>query len=137
MLLKFAKLAIIILAFSAIASAQIKVAPVITNKVPAVPAASITVSWTASITQNVTYNVSRGTAPKGPFTPIASGLTTTSYVDNTVVVGTEYFYQIDTILSDGTTSAGLSPVVNATVSPAKVVPVTAQPVQQVTATPSN
>ena len=71
-------------------------------------------SWTASTTLNVTYNVYRAAASTGPFTtplnslPIAG----TAYVDNTVQAGQTYYYVV-TAVAGGTESADSSPPVPA------------------------
>jgi hypothetical protein len=98
--------------------------------------ASITLSWNASPTANVTYTVSRGASYKGPFTALASGLpaSTLSYTDSTVVRGTEYYYQVSAV--SGANSA-LTNVVNSTVMPLPAALVGLQPPGNLTATSSN
>ncbi len=62
--------------------------------VTAVAAASttITIAWTAQ-PNAVSYNIYRGNASGGESTtPIATGITTTSYVDSTAPVGASYYY---------------------------------------------
>ena len=50
-------------------------------------------SWDASASQVVGYNVYRGITNGGPYTLLTSSLQpTTTYADNTVVPGTTYFY---------------------------------------------
>lgn len=49
-------------------------------------------TWNASTSSGVTYSVYRGTKTGGPYTKIASGLSTTAYQDKNVVGGTTYFY---------------------------------------------
>jgi fibronectin type 3 domain-containing protein len=54
---------------------------------------NITLTWTASTTAGVNYNIYRGTASGGPYTKLnttsISGLT---YVDTTGIPGTKYYY---------------------------------------------
>jgi hypothetical protein len=55
------------------------------------------VSWSAT-TGAVSYNVYRGTAPGGEGAkPIATGITTTSYQDKTVVKGVKYYYKVTAV----------------------------------------
>ena len=42
----------------------------------------------------VTFTVLRSTSPNGPWTTLVSGITSTTYVDQTVVPGQIYFYEI-------------------------------------------
>ncbi len=57
----------------------------------------ISLSWTAS-TGAVTFNVYRGTTPNGEDeTPIATGLTSTSYSDANVTIGQTYYYKVTAI----------------------------------------
>jgi hypothetical protein len=74
----------------------------VTAKLPTAPGTlaatagigQITLTWKASAgTAPITYNVKRGTKG-GAETPYASGITTTSYTDTTVVKGTKYFYVV-------------------------------------------
>lgn len=74
-------------------------------------------SWTASATPNVTYNVYRASASAGPFTtPLnASPITGTTYSDTTVQAGQTYYYVATAVASDGSQSADSSPPVQATI----------------------
>lgn len=74
-------------------------------------------SWTASVTPNVTYNVYRGTASAGPFTQInSSAVTGTTYADTTVQAGQTYYYVVTAVaISGGAQSAYSSPPVQATI----------------------
>lgn len=62
---------------------------------------SVTVTWQAPSPVGTTsirgYNVYRGTAPGGPYTPIASGVATTTYVDALVTSGRTYYYVVTTV----------------------------------------
>ena len=74
-------------------------------------------SWTASTTPNVTYNVYRAAASTGPFTtPLnSSPITGTTYVDTTVLAGQTYYYVVTAVASNGTLSANSSPPVQGTI----------------------
>jgi len=69
-------------------------------------------SWTASTTPNVTYNVYRATSSSGPFTtPLnTSPISGTTYIDTSVQAGQTYYYVATAVASDGTQSADSSPV---------------------------
>src|SRR5579872_2300946 len=70
----------------------------------------VALTWTASTSGGVTgYQISRGTSAAGPFTPIGSVGTTTSYTDTTVVSGTTYYYVVASI-SNSTVGANSTPV---------------------------
>lgn len=54
---------------------------------------SVLLSWTASISPNITgYNVYRGTTPGGPYSKISSLDPNTNYTDSTVANSTTYYY---------------------------------------------
>lgn len=60
---------------------------------------TVTLTWTASSTKGVTYNIYRGTSAgvcNGKPTPYATGITGTSYVDTNVSPGT-YFYNVSAV----------------------------------------
>ena len=94
-------------------------APVV---VPAAPAALLAapgdgvvpLRWQSSFGAT-SYTVKRATTSGGPYTPIASGITTPSYRDTTVTNGTTYYYVVSADNSAGT--SGNSPEDHAT--PAK------------------
>lgn len=56
---------------------------------------SVSLSWNPSTTSGVTYNVLRSTVSGGYYGIIASGLTTTSYVDKNIAAGGVYYYEVD------------------------------------------
>lgn len=60
-------------------------------------------TWTASSTTNVTYNVYRSASTSGPFTtPLnTSPITTTTYTDTTVQAGQTYYYVVTAIATSG------------------------------------
>jgi len=85
------------------------------NSPPSIPANltatagnnSVSLSWTASVgSAPLTYNVYRGTsAGSESGTPIATGVTGTSYADNTAANNTTYFYTVKGVNSLGTSAA--------------------------------
>jgi hypothetical protein len=57
------------------------------------PQHSVTLSWSASTSAVVGYNVYRGTASGGPYSRVNSGLDAlTAYTDSTVQAGQTYYY---------------------------------------------
>jgi hypothetical protein len=72
---------------------------------PVTPAShTATLTWTASTTTGVNYNVYRATATGGPYTKLtASPIAATTYLDTTVLAGQTYFYVTTAV--DKTTSA--------------------------------
>jgi hypothetical protein len=69
-------------------------------------------SWTASTTPNVTYNVYRATASAGPFTtPLnTTPVTGTTYTDTTVTAGLTYYYEVTAVDPNNNQSAPTPPV---------------------------
>ncbi len=65
--------------------------------------AQVSLTWSAS-TGADTYRVYRSTVSGGPYSPLASNLTSTSYVDATAANGTTYFY-VATAVNEGGESA--------------------------------
>jgi hypothetical protein len=54
---------------------------------------TVSLSWTASTTPSVSYNVYRSTVSGGPYTKMNASLVSgTSYVDSTVLAGQTYYY---------------------------------------------
>ena len=83
-----------------------------THQGPQLPSGSlavqhtVTLTWIASGSSVVGYNVYRGTVSDGPYTKINTVLAaTTNYVDNTVQSGTTYFYAVTSVDLNGTESA--------------------------------
>jgi|GEM_PF-6521835 len=70
---------------------------------------AVSLTWNP-VAGAASYNVKRGSANGGPFTTIASGVTTTNYTDNTAVVGVNYFYVVSAVNATGesTNSAAVS-----------------------------
>lgn len=68
--------------------------------------AQVTLNWTAS-SGAASYNILRGTSAGGESaTPIATGVTSTSYVDHSVTNGTTYYYEV--VAVNGVGSSGTS-----------------------------
>ena len=95
------------------ASASFKVIVTATT-VPAAPGSpqatagtgKVTLTWTASSGSTpITYNVTRWTSIFGPYTTIASGITTLTYTDTAVTKGQCCFYYITATNCKGTSSA--------------------------------
>jgi fibronectin type 3 domain-containing protein len=63
--------------------------------------AQVSLSWTASAGAT-SYNVLRSTSNGGPYSSIATGVTTTSYIDTSVTNGTTYYYVVQAVGSGGT-----------------------------------
>lgn len=78
---------------------------------------SATLTWTASTTPSVTYNVFRATSSTGPFTtPLnSSPITGLTYTDTSVVAGTTYYYVATAVATGGVQSADSSPPVQAAI----------------------
>jgi cellulose 1,4-beta-cellobiosidase len=74
---------------------------------------SVTLTWTASTSPNVTYTVYRATAQAGPFTAIGTGIAGVTFVDTTATPGTTYYYEIDAVDSTSMADSGPSNEVNA------------------------
>ena len=55
--------------------------------------AQVSLAWTSALGAT-RYNLKRGTAPGGPYTPIASALKAVHYVDTAVVNDTTYYYVV-------------------------------------------
>jgi hypothetical protein len=70
-----------------------------------------TLSWTASVTPNVTYNIYRATTTGGPYTKIGSvGVGVVSYIDSSALAGEKYFYVIRAMDNTNAESANSSEV---------------------------
>jgi hypothetical protein len=63
---------------------------------------SVTLSWTASTTPSIDgYRIYRATADGGPYVQVATGITTTSYLDAAVTAGSTYYYVATAYNVDG------------------------------------
>ena len=125
----------LVIPFTGITQAQLPADP--TNvQASAASASEVDLTWTASATSGVTYNVYRGTT--SGFTPGASTLlgnvSTDSYNDTSVGASTTYYYVVAAVSSSGsaaaaqvsaTTPALITPAV--TVTPASSTITTADP----------
>lgn len=58
----------------------------------------VNLTWDA-VTDATSYTVKRSTNPGGPYTPIATNVTDTTYTDTDVTNGTTYYYIITTIVA--------------------------------------
>jgi hypothetical protein len=66
---------------------------------------SVVLSWGASSTQGVTYNVFRGTTPGGEgTTPITTGVSALTYTDTNVTAGASYYYTVEAVNSAGSSA---------------------------------
>lgn len=72
-----------------------------TNLVATAGNSKVTLSWSAA-TEATSYVVGRATVTGGPYTNIASGVATTSYVDNTAGNGSTYYYVVAATGAGGT-----------------------------------
>jgi len=72
---------------------------------------SVYLSWNASTSDAVGYNVFRGNALGGPYQQINTALdASTNYTDSTVAAGTAYYYVTTSVNAQGQESAYSSPV---------------------------
>lgn len=62
--------------------------------------AQVTLTWTA-VTGATSYNVKRATTAGGPYTTIASSVSTATYTDTTVTNGTTYYYVVTAVDTGG------------------------------------
>lgn len=75
----------------------------------------VSLSWGA-VTEAATYSVKRATMPGGPYSSVATNITTTAYEDTTVTNGISYYYVVTATSSSGLESAASSEI---TVVPSK------------------
>lgn len=71
---------------------------------------SATLSWTASVTSGVTYNVYRSTSVSGPFTVVSTPTvpgSAVSFTDSAVTPGASYIYQVTSVCG-ATCPAGIA-----------------------------
>jgi fibronectin type 3 domain-containing protein len=65
---------------------------------------SVSLAWSASPTAGVTYNIYRGTAANvcsGTPTPLATGISGTTFTDSTAALNTTYFYNVSAVGTGG------------------------------------
>ena len=60
----------------------------------------VNLTWTAAPSA-ASFNVKRSTSSGGPYTTIATGVTTTSFSDTNVIPGVTYYYVVSAISSEG------------------------------------
>jgi hypothetical protein len=66
---------------------------------------SVTLSWTASTSTVVGYNIYRSTVPGGPYTLVTSSpVSATTYTDTTVQAGVTYYYVVTAVDASGNES---------------------------------
>lgn len=66
--------------------------------------AAVALTWSAAAGAN-SYQISRGTTSGGPYTPLATGVTATAYLDTDLANGTTYYYVVA-----AANACGVSPV---------------------------
>lgn len=73
----------------------------------------ITLSWSAAAGAN-SYKVKRSTAAGGPYTPVATNITSTTYSNGGLTTGTRYYYVVSAVNTGGESpnSAEISAVSN-------------------------
>ncbi len=102
-----------------------------TNLTASAGNASVTLDWTAS-TGAISYNLYRGTTSGGEGAmPLVTGITSTTYTDDTVTNGVTYYYKVSASNSAGT--SGLSNEASATPA-APVLAITSGPAATVSKT---
>jgi len=85
-----------------------------TNLVATAGQGSVALTWSAATGSVVAYNVGRATVSGGPYTTVAS-MVSTSYVDPFVINGTNYFYVVTATnyaASASTSEASATPQIN-------------------------
>jgi autotransporter-associated beta strand protein len=105
--------------YAAVSATPTDVAPPAPGGVAAtVSSNSVALTWNA-MPEAASFKVKRATAPGGPFTTIASGLTTPAFIDTTFPVSGLYYYVV-TAMSGGSLESAPSPAlaVSAVVLPA-------------------
>jgi hypothetical protein len=108
----YAPAATVTQSFTAPASQIITFGSLLDQSLGVAVAHTANLSWTASTTPNVTYNVYRAAASTGPFTtPLnSSPIMGTTYTDTSVQAGQAYYYVTTAVASNGTQSAASNAV---------------------------
>jgi hypothetical protein len=75
---------------------------------------SVSLSWNASTSQVVGYNIYRGTTSGGPYTRLNSSLISLSFTDNNVQSGATYFY-VATAVDSNDVESGYSNLATAVI----------------------
>jgi len=89
---------------SAEASAAVPMPPSAPTGLTAVATSNVEIdlAWTAAAGSVSSYSIFRGTSSGGESaTPVASGLTSVTYADTSVVAGTEYYYEVSAVNAAG------------------------------------
>jgi Concanavalin A-like lectin/glucanases superfamily/Putative Ig domain len=96
-------------------SSMVTTAPAITPSgfIGVSAGSKVVLSWNASANAQ-SYIIKRATTPGGPYTTIASGISSATYTDTTVQSGSTYYYVITSVNAQGTgtPSAEISVVVS-------------------------
>jgi hypothetical protein len=96
------------------------VAPVPAGLTAMAGAAQISLQWSPSAGATG-YNLKVSTTNGGPYTTVATGLTTTNFLHSNLLVGTSYFYVVSALNANGESEnsapAGAVPVTGTTVKP--------------------
>jgi fibronectin type 3 domain-containing protein/regulation of enolase protein 1 (concanavalin A-like superfamily) len=88
--------------------------------------AQVSLAWSAA-SGATSYRVKRATSRQGPYTTIATGVTTTSYTDTTAVNNTLYCYRVSAANASGeTANSALAAAYPSSVPPAAPTGVTAE-----------
>ncbi|HEV8067501.1 MAG TPA: fibronectin type III domain-containing protein [Planctomycetaceae bacterium] len=87
------------------------VSPAITNLTATGGSGQVALAWTAPTgATNMTYNVYRGTSAGAEgATPIATGLTTTSFTNTSVTAGTTYYYEVTSVDPQSLATPSIAP----------------------------
>jgi len=110
---------------SAATTAQMPLATVSGLQATPASSAQINLSWTAN-PNAVSYSVKRATVPGGPYTTLATGVTTNSYSSSGLNVGSAYYYVVSATNAGG--EGANSAEAGATTFPAAPANLTATPV---------
>ena len=81
----------------------------------AISSSQINLAWNV-LTNATSYNVQRSLTDGGPYTPIASGVTATNYLDGGLAGGTMYYYMVSAVVS-GSPTLNSGQAAAATLSP--------------------
>jgi hypothetical protein len=89
---------------SAVIDSNASNASVATIPITGTGAHNVDLTWAASGTAGVSYNIYRGTVSGGPYSKIASSISATTYQDNNVTPGGTYYYVVTAVDSAGESS---------------------------------
>src|SRR5262249_54273306 len=91
----------LVCAIEVFSNTPIPVPPAPANVVATANVGQVGLSWTA-VAGASSYNVYRGTSPGGEgATPLATGGTGTTFIDNHATAGTTYYYQVSAVSLGG------------------------------------